>query len=60
MHANIPTKVGTLAIAIALSQALSFSFTESVLSSWHNTIVLCFPVFLLANEKPLNTKVPIV
>ena len=51
MHANIPTKVGTLAIAIALS----FSFTETVLSSWHNTMVLCFPVFPLANEKPART-----
>ena len=52
MHTKIPTQVGILAIAIALSQALSFSFTETVLSSWHNTMVLCFPVFPLANEKP--------
>ena len=55
MLANISTKVGTLAIAIALSQALSFSFTETVLSSWHNTMLLCFPVFPLTNEKPART-----
>ena len=42
MHANIPTKVGTL--AIAMSQA---RVSEGV--------VLCLPVFPLANEKPART-----
>jgi len=50
----MPTQVGILAIAIALSQALSFSFTETVLSSWHNTMRLCMDLSCILSNAVHN------